>query len=70
MSVDERDAKTDKRMHLSGEEAHVFGFPGIRHQSLPRRERERLNLKPKVPSKAVQHELRIINASDASVFRT
>jgi hypothetical protein len=35
MSVDECDAKTDKRMHLSGEEAHVFGFPGIRHQSLP-----------------------------------
>jgi hypothetical protein len=70
MSVDQRDAKTDKRMHLPGEETHVFGFPGISHQSLPCGERERLNLKPEVPSKAVQHELRIINASDASVFRT
>jgi hypothetical protein len=35
MGVDDRDAKTDKRMHLAGEEAYVFGFPGIRHQSLP-----------------------------------
>jgi len=35
MRVDECDAKTDKRMHLPGEEAHVFSFPGIRHQSLP-----------------------------------
>jgi len=35
MSVDDSDAKTDKRMHLTSEEAYVFGFPSIRHQSLP-----------------------------------
>jgi len=29
MGVDDCDAKTDKRMHLTGEEAHIFGFPRI-----------------------------------------
>lgn len=34
MVVDDGDAKADKRMHLTGKELYVFGFPRIiRHQA-------------------------------------